>query len=490
MAQNLGDNGLPVTAPQTSSNNLSKKAQDIFKKSLNISNEKPTEKRKRKSKSISIVPSGRNVKKKPRHEIQSIAYSYTSFGKQKGTIIDKNLSNDNGDALKTIKFLQCAYCYDYSCIKTYKGVEKHIESCSAFIERSKEHPMCSMTWINQKNWQFADVSDIPLFRWTYQQNLYKGRDFSTTFFECSLCGFERFQTQPHLKNKAFENLLKHQKDEHNIEYSTEFLSRTESENESSESDTEGESSRRNNEYFSKLRKLAEDRTNKIENLTCYEEMLEIEVTSTKKALEESKAESEVELEKVKNQLKTEVASKISEIQTLEIEKNTLETEVTSAKKALEESKVESKVELEKVKNQLQTEVASKKPLEESLAKYQKLQQILATKIFQANPSNENLISLLSLEVEKLFEKYEEIMKFNDSNIAKVEGEIDDTMKDKKLNLQILQRELYEKELDGIMDVLKIPSEDRNYTNILPMIKNLLEQVDTEHYTNAVENLMS
>ena len=73
---------------------------------------------------------------------------------------------------------------------------------------------------------------------------------------------------------------------------------------------------------------------------------------------------------------------------------------------------------------------------------------------------------------------------------KIEGEIDDTMKDKKLNLQILQRELYEKELDGIMDVLKMPSEDRVYTNILPMIKNLLEQVDTDHYTKAVENLIN
>ena len=79
----------------------------------------------------------------------------------------------------------------------------------------------------------------------------------------------------------------------------------------------------------------------------------------------------------------------------------------------------------------------------------------------------------------------------DSNIVKMEGvSIDDTMKAKKLNLQILQRELYEKELDGIMDVLKMPSEDRVYTNILPMIKNLLEKVETEHYTNAVENLMS
>jgi len=175
-----------------------------------------------------------------------------------------------------------------------------------------------------------------------------------------------------------------------------------------------------------------EKNNKIQTLEIAKIKLETELASTQNALEEAKVEC---------------VEKINKIQTAKIK---LETEVISAKKALEESKVESKVELEKVKNQLQIEVASKNSLKESLAKYQKLQQILATKIFQSNPSNENLISLLSLEVEKLFEKYEETVKFNDSNILKVEGEIDDTMKDKKLNLQILQRELYEKELDGIM----------------------------------------
>ena len=187
----------------------------------------------------------------------------------------------------------------------------------------------------------------------------------------------------------------------------------------------------------------------------------------------------------------ECVEKNTKIQTLEISKIKLETEVASAKKALEKSKAESKVELEKVENQLQTEVASKESLEESLSKYRKLKQLLATKVFQSNPSNEDLDILLNLEIEKLFEKYEQIMKVNDSNIVKVEeGNGNNTIKNKKLNLQILQRELYEKELDEIMDVLKMPSEDRIYTNILPIIKDLLEKVDTNHYTNAVENLIN
>ena len=195
--------------------------------------------------------------------------------------------------------------------------------------------------------------------------------------------------------------------------------------------------------------------------------LETEATSAKKALEKLNAEAKVELEKVENQLQTEVAS---------------------AKKALEKIKAEAKIELEKVENQLQTEVASKKSLEESLAKYQKLKQLLATKIFQSNPSNEDLIALLNLEIEKLFEKYDQIIRFN--KLDRVKEEVDCTMKDKKLDLQILQRELYEKELDEIMDVLKMPSGDRTYTNILPMIKGLLQQVDTDHCTNAVENLIN
>ena len=184
-------------------------------------------------------------------------------------------------------------------------------------------------------------------------------------------------------------------------------------------------------------------------------------------------------------------SKIHDLEIANDESKTkLETEAASAKKALENSMAEATVELQKVKNQLQTEVASKKSLEESLAKYQKLKQLLATKIFQTNPSNEDLIALLNLEIEELFKRYDQIIRFNKSDRFKVKEEVDCTAKDKKLDLQILQRELYEKELGGIMDVLKMPSGDRIYTNILPVIKNLLEQVDTEHYTNAVENLIN
>ena len=207
-----------------------------------------------------------------------------------------------------------------------------------------------------------------------------------------------------------------------------------------------------------------EKTSKIQALEIAKCWLETGLASAQKGLEESKVEC---------------IEKRSEIQALEIAKIKLETEVTSAQRALEESKEE----LKKVKNLLEIEAASKKSLEA-------LRQDWAIKVYQSDQSNEDLVNLLSLEPEKLFNKYDQIMKFNDSNIVKVEGEIEDTKKDKKLNLQILQRELYEKELDGIMDVLKMPAGDRVYTNILPMIKNLLEQVDTDHYTKAVENLIN
>ena len=207
-----------------------------------------------------------------------------------------------------------------------------------------------------------------------------------------------------------------------------------------------------------------EKTSKIQALKIAKFGLETELASAQKGLEESKVEC---------------VEKRSEIQALKIAKIKVETEVTSAQKALEELKEE----LEKVENQLGIEAASKKSLEA-------LRQDWAIKVYQSDQSNEDLVNLLSLEPGKLFKKYGQIMKFNDSNVVKVEGEIDGTKKDKKLNLQILQRELYEKELDGIMDVLKMPAGDRIYTNILPMIKNLLEQVDTDHYTKAVENLVN
>ena len=202
----------------------------------------------------------------------------------------------------------------------------------------------------------------------------------------------------------------------------------------------------------------------------------------------------VSAQKALNQLKIECVEKTSKIQALKITKFRLNKELASTHDALEETRVEcveSRSEIQALRNakiklekQLEIEAASKKSLEE-------LRQDWAVKVYQSDRKNEDLVNLLSLEPEKLFKKYEEIMKSNDSNLVKVEeGHDNSAIKDKRLTLQILQRDLYEKELHEIMDVLKMPSEDRVHANILPMIKNLLEQVDTDHYTSAVENLIN
>ena len=154
----------------------------------------------------------------------------------------------------------------------------------------------------------------------------------------------------------------------------------------------------------------------------------------------------------------------------------------SVKKALEESKAESKMELEELKNQLQT---SKSSLEASVIKHRKLKQLLATKIFQANPSNEDLDNLLSLEPEKLFEKYEQIMKSWTDRI-KLE-ETTETLQDvkNKLKLQTEQRGNYEKQLSEIREVLHLPAENCNFANILPYLKDLLEQNETNHCSDGL-----
>ena len=181
-----------------------------------------------------------------------------------------------------------------------------------------------------------------------------------------------------------------------------------------------------------------------------------------------------------------VVKKNNKIQTLEIAKIKLETEVVSANKALEESKAEAKVELKKVESQLQTEVASKESLEGSNTKFRKLRQDWAIKVYQSDPSNEDLDNLLSLEPEKLFKKYEQLMKETTSDRIKLE-EITETLQDvkNKLKLQTEQRGIYEKQLSEIREILHLPAENCNFANILLVVKDLLEENEINHCSNGL-----
>ena len=141
------------------------------------------------------------------------------------------------------------------------------------------------------------------------------------------------------------------------------------------------------------------------------------------------------------------------------------------------------------KTKLDTEIASRKALEESTTKYRKLRQGWAVKVFQSDPSKEDLDNLLSLEPEMLFKKYEQIMKETNSGRIKLE-ETTETLQDVKikLKLQTEQREIYEKQLSQVREVLHLPAENCNFGNILPAVKVLIEQNETNHYTNGVANL--
>ena len=127
---------------------------------------------------------------------------------------------------------------------------------------------------------------------------------------------------------------------------------------------------------------------------------------------------------------------------------------------------------------------------ESLAKFHKIKEILATKIFLANASDENLISLLNDDIEKLFEKYDQIVtSTKDSEKLK---EITETLADVKVKLllQTKQRELYYKQLNEIMDFLNFSKNNRCFGDILPALKELKEscelqeKIETDHYSKA------
>ena len=99
---------------------------------------------------------------------------------------------------------------------------------------------------------------------------------------------------------------------------------------------------------------------------------------------------------------------------------------------------------------------------------------MATKIFLANSSNENLISLLNDDIEKLFEKYDQIVtSTRDSEKLKEITEILADVK-VKLSLQTQQKELYYKQLNEIMDFLIFSKENRCISEILPALKQLKE----------------
>ena len=224
------------------------------------------------------------------------------------------------------------------------------------------------------------------------------------------------------------------------------------------------------------------------------EKLEQEVQDKNKTIEsfeKSNIEAKCELEKLKHDkkvLKIVAESKNKTIESLKKAHSKAKREVEKLKhdeKILTEE-VESKT--KKIKVLEESEIGNK---EESSAKFKKIKELLATKIFLANSSNENLVSLLNDDIEKLFDKYDQIVtSTKDSDKLK---EITETLADVKvkLSLQTQKRELYDKQFNEIMDILNFSKETRCIGNILPALKELKEshcelqdQIETEHYSKA------
>ena len=265
---------------------------------------------------------------------------------------DKNSSNDpiysspcpieDSDA---IKIVNCTYCKGkIGALKNFNDVVSHTMSCNApFIQVQKFRKYIHNIWVTNSGYTHNKIitfsfdnpwmNDDPFFRCTYQKDFSSKRKVtpSSTFFECLRCpDLNQFRY-----HEEYEHLINHQKDEHGIEYSSEFLSKPETE--SSENDTEGKNSERKGECLSNDQGSKSDSENKNYFAEC------VEKTSQIQSLEVAKTKMETELASTKKALgesRIECVEKTSKIQALEIEKFKFKAEVSSAQNDLEEIKVE------------------------------------------------------------------------------------------------------------------------------------------------------
>ena len=274
-----------------------------------------------------------------------------------------------------------------------------------------------------------------------------------------------FNSKKRCFNKV-EDFIEHQKNEHNIEFSEKFMLKSDMETDNKDANVESTDN-----------DIDDDEEEKDERkdqycVECLEKSIRIQ------ALENANDGGKTKLE-------TEVASRKAleeRCNRIIVEKNNRIIELLNRIQALEIANDDKKTKLE-------TEIASRKALEESNTKYRKLRQGWAVKVFQSDPSNEDLDNLLSLEPEMLFKKYEQIMKETSSGRIKLEETTENLQDVKiKLKLQTEQREIYEKHLSQVREVLHLPAENCNFGNILPAVKVLIEQNETNHYTNSVANL--
>lgn len=223
----------------------------------------------------------------------------------------------------------------------------------------------------------------------------------------------------------------------------------------------------------------------------------------------------IKIKKDYNDLLLELSSKNSKIQALEecssqtpttqkdtqtqsVEKSTVE--YREKLKALVKSNLATKDELNKIKQaniELQEKVTSNnikiKALEESEIKAREFKDRLAAKVCLADSNKESLAILEKLDVTKLLSKYEQVMKTNKEPDSTKLDQMTETLEkvQHKLKFQEEQKDIYETQLNEILDNLKLPAEYQSFEYILPEIKtlkqsraNFHEQTEINEYSNA------
>ena len=236
------------------------------------------------------------------------------------------------------------------------------------------------------------------------------------------------------------------------------------------------------------------------------QMLEDKLKAKTKALYESEAKVEkLTMVKHANEGRIEALreSNSVEFQTLEAEAKRNNLALTEAKTRVKElemhlNSITSKVETSEIKFRETKETLDTAKFENGTLKLEAVQN--ATKIQELEEFNVNARKFRDQLVIRIFnitgEDLQSILKLtNEELLSKFSETLLEDLTDlkSKLNIQTKKRESYEIQHEEMMNLLNLQMEDRRFENILPAIqdlKNMCDQSETNHYSNANDQIDS
>ena len=205
-----------------------------------------------------------------------------------------------------------------------------------------------------------------------------------------------------------------------------------------------------------------------------------------------KAELEKSIDQ--NQMQTQNLDKsVCKITDLEQEKHNLRKAVDEKDERIQNLKND----LEKTMNEMGQMKQIEDDLQEQVALFKKLKNLLAAKVLLFDPNSKNLETLQNLQIEELFEKFDKTYTSNNSSFKEKYEDIEEKYLNSKIKLRVQteMNEILDKQMNEIMDTLNIPDKNRTFHDILPAIEKLKrslsisqEQEETEHYTNAINSI--